>query len=494
MPVSSDSPVIVLCVSGYLAVCFLIGIWAMRRTRGSADFFLAGKSLGPLVVVLATMSSIMSGFGFVGGPGLVFDSGASSFWMTFAASFSMPLGAIMVGKRLRLLAESRDVLTLPDAVAARYGGRWPRFAMAIAILLGVLGYLGTQVMAIGIVLVAVFGVELPLALLIGLGVLAFYSVAGGILASVYTDLFQGLLMIGVSIAVCVIAIQAAGGLHEIGATLWNMDPEFLGPWGTRGPLTALSWWVLFVIGGVGQPHGITKYMMLRKISDLKWIGLMTGPCYALLALLWISIGVSMRTLVEKGVQSPLESPDLAAPVFLLSYTPELLAGVAFAGLLAAIMSTADSFLNLGAAALVRDIPTALLGRPLKHELRWSRIATGVLLVASALFAVYMESLIALLGTFGWGTFAAAIVPSIAIGLNWKRATGAACVASIGVSIVLNFALELSARHGLYSLPNGMAVGCVSLLAAIGVFVAVSWFGPRPDDGAMPADVRAAMEI
>ena len=77
------------------------------------------------------------------------------------------------------------------------------------------------------------------------------------------------------------------------------------------------------------------------------------------------------------------------------------------------MSTADSFLNLGAAAVVRDIPIALRGKPLAHELSWSRLATGGLLLLSAVFALYMENLIALLGTFGWGTFAAAIIRAFA---------------------------------------------------------------------------------
>lgn len=493
MPIA-DSPAIIVCVIGYLVACFGIGIWAMRRTHSSADFFLAGKSLGPMVVVLATMSSIMSGFGFVGGPGLVFESGSTSFWITFAATFAMPLGAVMLGKRLRLLAEVREILTLPDAVEARYGGRWPRAAMAVAILLGVLGYLGTQVMAIGVVLMAVLGVDLRVGLTIGLGVLAFYSIAGGIMAGVYTDLFQGLLMIGASLAVFSFAVNAAGGLNAIGTTLWEMDPAFLGPWGSRGPLTSLSWFLLFVIGGVGQPHGITKFMMLKDIGNLKWAGLLTGPCYALLSLLWVSIGLSMRTLVENGAHSPLASPDHAAPVFLLNYVPELLAGVVFAGLLAAIMSTADSFLNLGAASVVRDIPTALLGRPLERELLWSRVATGVLLVLSALFALYMENLIALLGTFGWGTFAAAIFPSIAIGLNWKRATGAACVASIVTSVALNFALELSARHGLFQLPYGMNVGAFSLLASLVMFIGVSWWHTPAVRRDLPADVKAAMEV
>jgi SSS family transporter len=488
------SPIILACVGVYLLLCLAIGVWAMRRTHTIADFLVAGRSLGLVVVVLATMSSIMSGFGFVGGPGLVYEAGISSLWMTFPATFGMALSWVLVGKRLSLLSSAREILTLPDVVEARYGGRWPRFFMALAILLGVLGYLGTQILAIGAVLVAVLNIDLLPALAIGLSVLAFYTVAGGMVAGVYTDLFQGLLMMVASIAVTWYAIGAAGGMSEISRTLWNMDPAFIGPWGTRGPLTALSWYLLFTLGGVGQPHAITKFLMLRDIHALRWGALLTGRCYALLSLLWMSIGLAMRTLVEKGSHAPLQSPDLAAPAFLLNYTPELLAGIVFAGLLAAIMSTADSFVNIGAAAIVRDIPTALRGRPLDRQLMWSRIATFVLLVASALFALYMENLIALLGTFGWGTFAAAIVPSVALGLNWKRATAAACVTSIAISLVLNFALELLHRHGLYALPYGLNVGCFSLLVSLIAFVAISMLSRDTAGTRIAPDVRAAMEV
>ena len=272
-------------------------------------------------------------------------------------------------------------------------------------------------------------------------------------------------------------------MSEISANLWRMDPDFIGPWGTRGPLTVLSWYLLFALGGAGQPHAITKFLMLKNIRDLRWGVLLAVSCYMILTPLWIGIGSVMRSLVFSGAQQPLSSPDQATPIFLLTYTPPLLAGIVFAGLLAAIMSTADSFINLGAAALVRDIPTAWIGRPLRHARAWSRVATLVVLGASALFALYMENLLALLGTFGWGTFAAAIVPSIAIGLNWKRATRAGCVASILISIVLNFALELLARHEIFHLPYGMNVGCFTLLVSLGIFIGVSWMTTR--DGILP---------
>ena len=486
-----DSRLIIGCVIAYLASCAVIGVWAMRRTSTTADFFLAGKSLGPLVVVMATISSVMSGFGFVGGPGLVYESGASSLWMVFISAFSLPTIYLLTGKRLRLLVEVRDVLTLPQAVGARYGGMWPALAMSVAIVLGVLGYLGTQVLAIGTVLQAVLGIDLLLALAIGLGVLAFYAIAGGIVAGVYTDLFQGLLMLGAAVVVLFYCVQAGGGVAAISETLWEMNPEYIGPWGSRGDMAALSWMLLFGIGAAGQPHAVTKLMMLKDIRQLQWSALATGGAYLVLAQLWMGIGLAMRTVVTRGEYPALENPDLAAPTFLLHYTPELVAGVVFAGLLAAIMSTADSFLNLGAAAIVRDIPTAVRGRPLRRELFWSRVATGVILVLSALFALYMESLIALLGTFGWGTFAAAIVPSVAMGFNWKRATGQACVASIGTSVVLNFVLEVSARHGSPLLPPGLAVGAVALLASTAVFVAVSLLTPERE---LDPDIDALLDV
>jgi Na+/proline symporter len=102
--------------------------------------------------------------------------------------------------------------------------------------------------------------------------------------------------------------------------------------------------------------------------------------------------------------------------------------------------------------------------------------------------------VALFGTFGWGTFAAAIAPSVALGLNWKRASGAACVASIAVSLVLNFALELLNRHNLYTLPYGMNVGCFSLLVSLIAFVMISLLSRDSTGTQIAPDVRAAMEV
>ncbi len=85
-------PIILSSLAVYLVFCIAVGVWAMRRTKSAGDFFVAGRSLGPAVVGLAIFSSTMSGFGFVGGPGLVYSTGISSLWMCLTSPLGMALG------------------------------------------------------------------------------------------------------------------------------------------------------------------------------------------------------------------------------------------------------------------------------------------------------------------------------------------------------------------------------------------------------------------
>ena len=80
------SPIILGSIILYMVICMGVGVWAMRRTQSSRDFFMAGRSLGALVAAVAIFSSGLSGFGFVGGPGLVYTTGLSSLWMAVASS------------------------------------------------------------------------------------------------------------------------------------------------------------------------------------------------------------------------------------------------------------------------------------------------------------------------------------------------------------------------------------------------------------------------
>jgi Na+/proline symporter len=493
------NPIILSSLALYMGMCILIGLWAMRRTRSTRDFFMAGRNLGIVVTGVAMFSSLMSGFGFVGGPGLVYTLGMSSVWIVITTGIGFAINDFLVTKRLRLIAGLRDTISLPDAVAARYGTESSRLLTAIAILLGVMGYLATQILAMATVLQSIlnstsFGSELSLAtcVVISCTVLVFYCVTGGIIAGVYTDLFQGLIMVLAGVLIFLTALSAVEGGPSAGTTLiLEDDPEAIGPWGTLGMLGCLSWYLMFCVGIAGQPHIMTKGMMIRRIQDYRFLPLLTVIGYTLTALLWISIGLVMRALVLQGTHPELATPDTAAPEFLQHYAHPLLAGAVFAGLFAAIMSTADSFLNLGAAAVVHDIPRALRGRSLRNELFWARTGTVVIALVAALFALYSHyenaRLVALLGAFGWGTFAAALVPTVAIGFNWKRATPLAVNVAIIASLVVNFGIEVFD----VSLPHGIRGGAVALLLSLALFFGIS-LASRPPR--LDPEIEAIMEI
>ena len=473
--------IIVGSVVVYMIFCILTGLWAMRRTHNTSDFFIAGRSLGPIVVALALFSSTLSGFGFVGGPGLVYSVGVTSFWMVVISSTGYAVGFFLVAKRIRMIAELRDCISLPDVVAARYGSQSVRFLIAITILLGVMGYLATQILAMAVVMQAILAgtetfaeVGLVTCVVISSAVLVFYCVTGGIIASVYTDVVQGTIMIIAGALILFTAISVFdGGMQEASSIILADDAEAIMPYGAAGIIASLGWFFVFGLGMGGQPHIITKMMMNKNMSDNRTILPMALFGYIMAALLWISIGIIMRAAVIDGVVEPLSLPDDAASMFLTVFANPLLAGVVFAGLFAAIMSTSDAFLNIGTAAIIHDIPRAIGGRSVQNELFWARVVTVLLAIVAASFALYSHfrdaTLVAILGAFGWGTFAASIFPVVAVGLNWKGATVPGAITAIIAALLINFVTQLAG----YTLPYGISGTLVAFASSMVLFIGVS---------------------
>jgi SSS family transporter len=477
---------IVGVVVAYLAATIVIGVWATRKTKNAGDFFVAGRNLGMLVVAMAVFTSIQSGFGILGGTGSTFDAGLGGF--VAAIGFAAPLGFVLawflVAKRMWRLANLGEVYTLGDVAELRYNSRGVRGWIGIAVALGVIGYLGVQVQATGIIMSAIFPVSTNMGALIGLGILGLYAVGGGTIAAVYTDLFQGIIMVGVSVVVIFLAINAGGGIGNITANLQASDPALASPFGTVPTLTIACYLFLFGIGAAGQPQLLTKFLMIRDTKELKWGALTSAAAYLLTMLLVAGVGLSALSLSAQGNFPALDTPDQALTTFFIQFTPPLLAGLGLAGILAAIMSTGDAFLNLGAASLIRDIPRSL-NFQVRNELLWSRIVVAVLLVLSLLFSFYLDTLVALLGVFGWGTFAAAIFPALMLGLVWPRATRQGAIASIIASLAANFVLEIGGIYGFAPLPEGVVNGAFALAVAIIVFIAVSLATKSEEDQTSP---------
>lgn len=459
---------------GYLFFLLAIGLWSFRRTRNARDFFLAGGKVGFIPMVLATMSSIMSGFVFVGGPGLFYSVGLGSLWITIPSAFTGALMCWLLARPLRERAEREDCLTIPDVIYSRYGCRVSSGLAAVAILVGAIGYLATQVRALGTIVASMLPVSADAAMAIGIGTLLFYTVAGGMRACVYTDVVQGALMLWATTVVFFFALQAGGGLESMSKILLEHQPELIHPWGSVGALVALSWFFVFAVGSLGQPHVVHKFMMVRDVAILRFFPLTLAVGMILCGLIWLGGGMAVKSLVLSGQLAALGHPDDAITVFLRRFCPAWLAALAYAGILSAIMSTVDSLVNVGAATLTRDLPRAV-GKELRNEVLWGRVFTLALFGLALAFARGPGQLVAYLGIFGFGTFAAALTPALALGLNWERAGYWSARLSILFGLVVNLLLELLARAGYYSLQVSPAALSLTLSFLVFLLAAI----PRP---------------
>ncbi len=485
-------PLIVAVAVAYFAIVALIATWATRKTKNERDFFVAGAGVGLWTLAIAKTAASLSGFSFVGGPGLVYTIGLAGVFIILPGALSNALGAWVLSKKMRLLGEARGLLTVPAAIGARYRSPAAQGLAAASILIAVVGYMATNLLALGIVIDAIFGTGLAMGIWIGTAIILAYSVAGGILAGIYTDVFQGSVMAMSSVLVLIFALKSGGGLEHISRTIMNADAKFLGPFGSAGPITALSFFFVFSIGSLGQPNVIHKFYMLREPRQLKWYLMLMSLALLTAQLIYIAVGIAMKALVVAGTLPPLAKADQATPTFLLHAAPVLVAGLVFSGVAAAIMATVNSFMNAGAAALTLDLPSAF-GRKIGNELRWGRITTIILAIIAAGVAQVSGTLVAFLGIFGWGLFASTIAPALAIGLNWEGATRAGAIASILTGLGLTLVGGTLGYFKIIRLPTGVDVASLSLITSLLVFFAVSWMTRGNAAGELDADIQLVME-
>ncbi|MGJ9421320.1 sodium:solute symporter family transporter [Aeromicrobium sp. CF3.5] len=469
--------IVVIIVIAYFIVMFGIGYWANTRMKSSKEFLVAGQTLGFFVMAIAAFSSIQSGFGMIGHTANTYAWGIQAI---VAAALLLPLAFalswFLLGARLYRIARTHDVYSVPDVIRVRYPDRSAHMAMSVAMFVGAVAYMTAQVTAMGVIVAIIFDTSITWGAIIGSVVVATYTIAGGMLAAVWTDLVQGLLMIVMAIATFFVATNTVGGWSSMLATIEDFDPGFLQLDATQPITWVLAFVFLAIIGTAAQPQLVTKFLMLRSPSELRWGALVAAVAYAITTLFALSIGLATRALTAQGRAPELENIDNTTTWFLDNMTSPAFAGFVLAGLLAAIMSSASSFITIGASALTRDLMSSM-GRTVTRELLWSRLASAFVVLCSLLLALYLTQVVFLLGAIGWAAFASAMFAPIVLGLYWRRATGMATTIAVTFALVSNMALTVLTSEGIITLPSYMQSGGIVIGLSMLLFVALSVLFP-----------------
>ncbi len=421
----------------YLVALLIIGAYGGRLTKTAPDYLLGGRKLNLFSGALSEQASLWSGWLVIGFPALIYANGVSSLWWMV---WQIPLGIVTWGilaKRIGRYSRVLDSLTIPGFLSARYGDNRNliRLTSTLVIVIFMAGYIAGQLLAAASAISVGFDLSYDLGFVIALGVVVIYTVMGGFTASSYTDVLQALLMTAFALIVPVAVLVVAGGPNELMTQFNNAASDNMTSFtGGRTPYEFLIFSTIAVIalGGLGQPHGVVRYMGMKRPSKAG-LAMVVAIVFMLIAL----IGIPIISLGAVVMLPGIENQDLVAPMMILETLPPWLAGFLLAGGVAAIMSTADSQLLVAGSALGEDVYSGIINQNAsdKKVLRANRIAVlGIGLLAAA-WAWTTPGSVHTTILFAWAGLGAGIGPALVMSVYWKKTTGPGVIAGMLTGLV-----------------------------------------------------------
>lgn len=438
---------IALTFIAYLIIVMVIGYIAWRRTKSLSDYILGGRSLSSGVTALSAQASDMSGWLLLGLPGFAYLSGFESGWLMLGLIVGTYLNWKLVAARLRTATELYgDSLTLPDYFERRFEDQSGllRIVSAAFILIFFIFYTSAGLVAGGKLFETVFGWPYEIAVVIGTVAVVIYTFVGGFLAVSWTDFFQGLLMFAALMIVCILGLDAVGGFSGLSVSIAEQNIHLYIPFtnvdgvplGFIAVASSLGWG----LGYAGQPHVLARFMAIKSADYI--------PRARHIAMLWVTIALLAGTLIGLMgivlIDEPLVGSDSEKVFMVLTQIllHPVIAGICLAGILAAVMSTADSQLLVASSAVSEDFYKGVL-KPEKvtpeQLLQIGRMAVVAIAVVSLVLAFDEDSKVLDLVAYAWAGFGAAFGPTIVMSLYWPRTNRHGALAGIlvgGLTVIV----------------------------------------------------------
>ena len=488
-----------------IAASLLIGWYAQRKAQGVQAFFGGTALFGPMVIGLSTMAAVASAFAVVGVPGLIYAAGnAMGLWMMGASAFFMCY--IILGKKMRAMAEVGPVATLGDVIDLRYGkSKSLKLVTSLTLFIGCIAYLASQVKGVSEMFAHLMGWSTMTIGVIIFGSLILYMVVSGEVGGLLTQAFQGMIMVIAAVIMMCSLFWVSGGMSEITAAVAGagtvtgngyakvMSPNLLNAWGTMPGAVALTFMFIPFLGVLGQPSVLTRMYSLKDPLDIPRMALWGAGSHFCVAAFCIFTGFGALYIVAKGLVPPLRGPDVA--VFALAdYIGPHAQFFVYAATLAAAMSSASMFLSLAASIVARDIPSALgHSFPPEKQIFVSRLVMCVIGMLSIYMAINSSQLVGILGTFGYGTFMAATFPVFIIGLLWDRCSSQGALAG-ALTALLMTCLCLVLNQFKFVWPNAIPWYTVAVSASIAMTVFVSLFTNGSAGPNLDKKIRCVMDL
>ncbi|MDE0451070.1 MAG: sodium/solute symporter [Gammaproteobacteria bacterium] len=402
----------------------------LKAGKTAAGFFVGGRRLGGAVIGVSFYATFASTNSYVGLAGKSYEYGLP--WLTMAVmlvAFCW-LSWRVVAPRMRRFAAAWGSLTVPDFLAVRFASDRVRVAAGIVIVFACLLYLIAVFKGAGNLLQVFLGIPYQLAVIVTLGLIVMYTMLGGFVSVVRTDVLQGSLMVVGSILLFYFITSAAGGVGVI--TELPREPS-------RAHLVELNGAIPFVVlVGIAlagslkllvDPRQVTRFYGLRDERSVR-----VGIWVAVIGILVIQFCLFPLGLYAHFLLDGVTDTDLVVPMLVNdpAVMPPLVGDFLVIAILAAAMSSLDSVLLVAASVASRD----LLRRPGNNAVAGARLGVAGFAIAAAVIALNPPGGIVEITIFSGSLFAVCFVPTILLGLHWRRGNEAAALTAFGVGITV----------------------------------------------------------
>ncbi|MBE6883265.1 MAG: sodium/proline symporter PutP [Ruminococcaceae bacterium] len=466
----------------YMAAVIVIGVvFAKRANKNSENYFLGGRSLGPWVTAMSAEASDMSGWLLMGLPGVAYWCGlADAAWTAIGLAVGTYLNWLIVSKRLRRYSiRANNSITLPEFFSNRFREKkkWIMTLAAAFILIFFTVYAASCFVTCGKLFSALFGTSYISMMLVGVVFVLLYTLLGGFLAESASDFMQSIVMIIALTVIVIISTVKAGGLSAVMENAKSI-PGFFEFFGLAAPtvdeagkqlvengapvfgeakkygLLSVCSMMAWGLGYFGMPQVLLRFMAIRKEEEL--------TRSRRIAMIWVVISLAVAVFIGIVGRSvfPVEHLTASASenIFITlstSYLPPLLAGFVMAGILAATISSSDSYLLIAASAVAKNIYQGVCKKDAsdKKVMVVSRITLLVIAVIAAVIALDENSVIFKVVSFAWAGFGATFGPLMVMSLFWKRINRAGAIAGMvsGAGMVFLWKLVISKIGGVFAI-------------------------------------------
>ena len=484
----STTSAIIIAFVCYLGLMIAIGIWSMKQTSGANDYFLGGRGLSGPVAALSAQASDMSGWLLMGLPGSIYALGTGQAWIAIGLGLGTIINWLVIAKPLRAYTiVANNSMTLPEFFGNRYHDEKKILlgVSSVIIVIFFLVYTASALASGGKLFNTVFGIDYHIALLIGALVILVYTFLGGFLAVCTTDFIQGMLMlIGLLIVPIIAWSFVSGQVSDLLVTTGVNSEHYMSLfYNGDNPITIidilsnLAWG----LGYCGMPHILVRFMAIKNEKELKKSSVIAIVWVVLSLAFAVIIGVIGRAFLAPDI---LGSDGFASTecVFIemiqkvfTEYLPlPFIGGIFICGILAAIMSTADSQLLVCSSAVSADIYRDIMKPDADDNtvLKIGRYTTLVVAVLAFFIAWDPNSSIMGLVSDAWAGLGAAFGPLVVMSLFWKRTNLQGAIAGLvsGAAVVILWDYiplmggeTLGTVTGIYSLLIGFIISLLCII-------------------------------